>query len=120
MTERKVLLFRGSWIALLVNGLAILVFGVIVAALPGSDQAARATGVASVGMGLFGSAITLTTFRRREPWAWWCLWYYPAFWVLHLIGRLPPGQDHVHQVVLIVLSLGALGLSRREFTPRRK
>ena len=104
--------------ALLVNGLAVLGFGVIVAVLPGSDQATRATGVASVGMGLFGSAITLTAFRRREPWAWWCLWYYPAFWTAHLIGRLPPGQDHVHQVVLIVLSIGALGLSRSLFVQR--
>jgi hypothetical protein len=97
------------------TGLSILVFGLIVAVLPGSDRSARAIGVASIGMGLFGCAITLTAFRRRERWAWWCLCYYPIFWTAHLVGGLPPGQDHIHQVVFIALSLGALALSQRDF-----
>jgi hypothetical protein len=46
------------------------------------------------------------------------LCYYPIFWAAHLVGDLPPGRDHVHQVVLIVLSLFGLVLSIREFFPR--
>jgi hypothetical protein len=115
MTEREGAVFRASWIALLIISVAVLVFGLIVAALPASDRSARAIGVASIGMGLFGGAITLTAFRRRERWSWLTLWYYPVFWTAHLVGGLPPGQDHVHQVVFIVLSVGALVLSRRAF-----
>ena len=59
----------------------------------------RADGVASIGVGLFGVLITLIPYRRRERWAWFALWFYPAFWVVHLVGRLPPSKDHVHQVV---------------------
>ena len=117
MTEREGAVFRASWIALLIIGVAVLVFGLIVAVLPGSDQSARAIGVALIGMGLFGCVITLTAFRRRERWAWWSLWYYPVFWIAHLVGRLPPGQDHVHQVIFIALSLAALLLTRRDFFP---
>jgi hypothetical protein len=110
-------LFRASWIALLVSGLAVLGFGLVVAVLPGSDPSLRAIGVASIGMGLFGSAISVTAFRRRERWAWLVLWYHPLFWLAHLVANLPPGQDHVHQVVLIVLSVAGLVLSAREFSP---
>ena len=117
MTERQGFVFPASWTALFITGLAILVFGLITAVLPGSDPSARAIGVASIGMGLFGIAITLTAFRRRERWAWSALWYYPIFWTAHLVGGLPPGKDHVHQVVLLVLSLAGLLLPRREFFP---
>jgi hypothetical protein len=43
------------------------------------------------------------------------LWFYPAFWTVHLVGRLPPGKDHVHQVVFIVLSLAGLLVPVRQF-----
>jgi cbb3-type cytochrome oxidase subunit 1 len=112
--------FRVSWIVLLVSGLATLVFGVVVAVLRTSDeQYLRAIGAASIGMGLFGVMITLTAFRRRERWAYLSLWYYPVFWTAHLVGNLPPGKDHVHQVAFIVLSLLGLLLPRGEFFPRR-
>jgi len=101
---------RVGWICLVAVGVAILAFGVIAAIVPMS-----ADGVASIGVGLFGVMITLVPFRRRERWAWFALWFYPAFWVMHLVGRLPPGKDHVHQVVLIVLSLTGLLLPVREF-----
>jgi hypothetical protein len=79
----------------------------------------RAIGVASIGMGLFGLLITTIAYRRRERWAWFALWYYPLFWTAHLVGGLPPGKEHVHQVVFIVLSLVGLLLPVREFFPRR-
>ena len=36
-------------------------------------------------------------YRRRERWAWFTLWFYPAFWVVHLVGRLSVRAtvDHV-------------------------
>jgi len=107
-----------SWIALVVTGLATLAFGVVVAILPSSEgQYLRAIGAASIGMGLFGSVLTLTVFRRHERWAYFLLWYYPIFWMAHLVGNLPPGKDHVHQVVFIVLSLVGLLLPIGEFFP---
>lgn len=69
-------------------------------------------------MGLFGAVITVTAFRRHELWAYFALWYYPIFWMAHVVGNLPPGRDHVHQVVFIVLSLLGLLLPIRDFFPR--
>jgi hypothetical protein len=118
MMRQESLRFRVSWIALLVNGLATLAFGLVVMAVRSSDeQYMRAIGAASIGMGLFGAMITLTAFRRQERWAFFSLWYYPIFWTAHLVGNLPPGQDHVHQVVFIVLSLLGLLLPIGEFFP---
>ena len=119
MTRHESLRFRVSWIALLVTGLATLVFGLIVMVVGGSDeQYLRSIGAASVGMGFFGAMITVTAFRRRERWAFFSLWYYPIFWTAHLVGDLPPGRDHIHQVVFIVLSLLGLLLPLSEFFPR--
>ena len=108
-----------SWIALLITGLATFVFGLVVMVVRSSDEHyLRAIGAASVGMGLFGVMITVTAFRRRERWAFFSLWYYPIFWTVHLVGDLPPGRDHIHQVLFIVLSLLGLLLPLSEFFPR--
>jgi len=119
MARHECLRFRVSWIALLITGLATLVFGLIVMVVRTSDeQYLRAIGAASVGMGFFGAMITVTAFRRRERWAFFSLWYYPIFWTVHLVGDLPPGRDHIHQVLFIVLSLLGLLLPLSEFFPR--
>src|SRR5215212_1495932 len=109
MTQRASFLFKSGWISLAIIGLAILVFGLITTVVPasGGPPYLRAIGVASIGMGLFG--LLITTFA---------LWYYPVFWTAHLVGGLPPGKEHVHQVVFIVLSLAGLLLPVREFFPR--
>jgi len=114
-------LFKIGWISLIITGGAILAFGLIVTAWPGSSNSLflRAIGVASIGMGLFGVMITLIPYRHHERWAWFILWYFPVFWSAHLLGNLPPGQDHVHQVVFIILSLSGLLLSIRTFFPRK-
>ena len=121
MTQRASVQFVTAWISLAIIGLAILVFGLIVTLVPTSSDPPylRAIGVASIGMGLFGLLITTIAYRRRERWAWFALWYYPLFWTAHLVGGLPPGKDHVHQVVFVVLSLAGLLLPVREFFPRR-
>ncbi|HEX6562495.1 MAG TPA: hypothetical protein VF016_10770 [Nitrososphaera sp.] len=118
-------LLKSSWILLLATGIATLGFGIIVAAYPqaagpGEEEGLllRALGVATTGTGIFGVMITLYAFRRGEKWAWFTLWYYPVFWALHLAGGLPPGNDHVHQVVFIVLSVLGLLLPVRHFFSR--
>ncbi len=114
-------LFKFSWISLAIIGIAIFAFGLIVTIWPGPSNSLflRAIGVASMGMGLFGFMITLIPYRRRERWAWFTLWYYPIFWSAHLVGRLPPGQDHIHQIVFIFLSLASLLLSLSAFFPHK-
>ena len=121
MTQRASTLFKTGWISLAIIGVAILVFGLITTVVPASSDPPylRAIGVASIGMGLFGLLITTMAYRRRERWAWFALWYYPVFWTAHLVGGLPPGNEHIHQIVFIVLSLAGLLLSVRGFFPRR-
>jgi len=121
MTQRDSVLFKIGWISLAIIGLAILVFGLITTVVPasGSPLYLRAIGVASIGMGLFGLLITTIAYRRRERWAWFALWYYPVFWTAHLVGGLPPGKEHIHQIVFIVVLLLGLLLPVREFFPRR-
>ena len=111
------ILFKITWILLAIVGVAIFLFGLIVTAWPGSDNPLflRAIGVAAMGMGLFGVMITVIPYRRHERWAWFTLWYYPVFWSAHLFGNLPPGQDHIHQIVFIILSFASLLLSMRTF-----
>jgi hypothetical protein len=122
MTQRASTLFKIGWISLAIIGVAILVFGLVTTVVPASDGPPymRAIGVASIGMGLFGLLITTFAYRRRERWAWFALWYYPIFWTAHLLAGLPPGKDHIHQVVFIILSLVGLLLPVREFFPRRE
>jgi hypothetical protein len=121
MTQRDRAPFKSGWISLALIGLAILLFGLITALMPasGGPPYLRAIGVASIGVGLFGLLITNIAYRRRERWVWFALWYYPVFWTAHLVGGLPPGKDHVHQVVFIVVSLAGLLLPVREFFGRR-
>ena len=123
MTQRASVLFKIAWISLAIIGVAIFVFGLIVTVVPTTSSDPpylRTIGVASIGMGMFGLLITTIAYRRRERWAWFALWYYPVFWTAHLVGDLPPGEDHVHQVVFIALSLAGLLLPMREFFPRRR
>jgi uncharacterized membrane protein HdeD (DUF308 family) len=120
MSKREHVLFTIAWVSLVITGVAILVFGLIATVWPASSDplSLRAIGVALIGMGVFGVVITVIAYRRRERWAWFTLWYYPIFWLAHLLGRLPPGQDHVHQIVFIVLSLAGLLLPVGVFFPR--
>lgn len=108
---------RIGWICLALVSLGILGFGLVEVLTPagGDPLLYRADGLASTGLGLFGGLLALLPFRRRERWAWFALWFYPLFWVVHLVGRLPPGKDHIHQVVFVVLSLAGLLIPVREF-----
>ena len=119
--RRQRVTVRIGVLCLAVVSLGILVFGLVIAIVPmGSDELLyRADGLASIGFGLFGGLVVVFPFRRRERWAWVTLWFYPIFWALHLVGGLPPGKDHIHQIVFIALSLIGLLLPVREFFGRR-
>jgi hypothetical protein len=112
-------MMRASWISLAVVSAGIVGFGLVVTAAPpaGDSLLYRADGLASCGLGLFGLLLAVIPFRRRERWAWAALWFYPVFWLAHLVFGLPPGTDHVHQVVFIVISLAGLLLPVRQFFP---
>jgi len=114
--------FKLCWIALAIIGIAIFAFGLLIATVPSPNDSpfVRAVGVASIGMGLFGFLITVMAYRHRQRWAWFALWYYPIFWTVHLVGRLPPGKDEIHQIAFILLSLAGLLLPLREFFPRTR
>lgn len=119
MSEGETAALRFGWVSLALTNLAVLVFGVVVALLPARNASYyRAIGAASIGMGLFGFAVSAAGYRRREKWAWLTLWYLPPFWMAHLVWRLPPGRDHVHQVVFAALSLLGLIVPVRDFFPR--
>lgn len=115
--RRESVSVRVGWICLVVVSAGILGFGLVAALvpIPGDALLYRADGLASIGMGLFGGLIAVLPFRRVERWAWFALWFYPLFWASHLIFGLPPGKDHIHQVVFIVLSLAGLLAPAREF-----
>ncbi|GAB0104222.1 hypothetical protein JMUB6875_31960 [Nocardia sp. JMUB6875] len=106
-------LFRLSWITLSAIGAATLAFGLITLIAPPSGDRGlwRADSLATIGTGLFGLLISLFAFRARQPWAWWALWFYPAFWLTHFLANLPPAKDHIHQILFLVLSLAALCVS---------
>jgi hypothetical protein len=121
--QQQTRLLKISWILLLASGIGILGFGIIVTAYPQiagptEEGLLRAIGVATTGMGIFGVMITLRAYRRKEEWAWFTLWYYPIFWTIHLVGELPPGNDHIHQIVFIVISLLGLLLPVRQLFSR--
>ena len=101
---------------LVIVSVGILGFGVITVlpAVAGGNLLIVANGLASIGLGLFGGLIVLIPFRRGERWAWSVLWFYPVFWVVHLVAELPPGKDHIHQIVFIVLSVAGLLLPVRD------
>src|ERR671933_3088586 len=120
MIPRESLRFTFAWMVLALIGVATFGFGLIVTLWPGTTDPLflRTIGVASMGMGFFGVMITIIPYKRGERWAWFTLWYYPLFWLAHLLGGLPPGHDHVHQIGFLVLSLVSLLISVRDFFPR--
>jgi len=80
----------------------------------------RTAGVATVGFGIFGLAITMiitmTAFRRFERLSWYVLWFYPIFWSSHLAGLgVKPGVD---DMVFIIISVAGLALPAKLFFQR--
>ena len=71
----------------------------------------RFRGTLVLGMVLFSLAITLFAFRKGERWAWFVLWYWPLFFLLHVaaFGTWLP------DLPIAVLTAGSLLLSMRRY-----
>ncbi|WP_406630954.1 hypothetical protein [Amycolatopsis sp. WGS_07] len=108
---------RIGWICLAAVSAGILGFGIVVLVAPPAGDAPlyRADALATAGLGLFGGLTAAIPFRAGERWAWWALWFYPVFWLAHLVFRLPPGTDRVHQAVFLALSAAGLLVPVRAF-----
>ncbi len=82
---------------------------------PGGLQAGLSDGALAAGMSFFGAAITLTAFRRGERWAWFVLWYYPAFFAAHTLAS----GIAISGTPLLLLSMLGLLLPVRRFFGER-
>ena len=104
---------RYGWILLLVVGLITLLYGASVLVFGGGVAAAERVpvGTFAIGMGIFSLAIVLTAYRRGEKWAWFVLWYYPIFSIIHSFtaGTVIP------LVLFFLPSVVGLLLSYRQF-----
>src|SRR5215211_2298470 len=120
--QQQTRLLKISWILLLASGIGILGFGIIVTAYP-----------------------QIGVIRKRLTESYWCsnnwngnIWYHDYsggfqkkgkmgmvyslvlsyFLDNTLVGELPPGNDHIHQIVFIVISLLGLLLPVRQLFSR--
>ncbi len=75
----------------------------------------RLLGAILLGMVVFGLAIILKPFRRGERWAWYVLWYYPVFFVLHIIAF---GTFIIDGVFALICVLSLL-VPYRKFFPKQ-
>jgi hypothetical protein len=74
-----------GWVLLLVVGLFTLLYGASVLVFGGIAQRTL-VGTFGAGTGIFSLAIILTAYRRGEKWAWFVLWYYPIFSIIHFFA----------------------------------
>jgi hypothetical protein len=79
------------------------------------------SGVSILGLGLFGMAVSRFSFRKGERWAWYVLWYLPAFAVLGEIADFSIQGTHAVSFLLVgFLSATGLLLPFRGFFPKEK
>lgn len=74
----------------------------------------RMQGTAVLGMVLFSLFITYGGFRLGQRWAWYALWYWPVFFILHIMAF----DTWIPDLPLAILSGIALLLPYRRFFPR--
>lgn len=84
--------------------------------VPDSILQVRLLGTILLGMVVFGLAVILKPFRRGERWAWYVLWYYPVFFVLHIIAF---GTFIIDGVFALVCALSLL-VPYRKFFPKQR
>jgi uncharacterized membrane protein len=83
---------------------------------PDSIIELRLQGTLLLGMVVFGLAVILRGSRRGERWAWYVLWYYPIFFVLHVIAF---GTFIIDGVFFLICALSLL-IPYRKFFPREQ
>lgn len=79
-------------------------------------------GISGVGLAIFGMAVSLTSFRRGEKWAWYTSWSMPiGILAAQLNVYLLTGSVTVLvlAVVFVLASLLALFLPFRQFFPKK-
>jgi hypothetical protein len=105
---------RYAWVLLFLVGLVTLVVGSSGAVFGRDVEEQTLVGTFGAGMGIFSLAIILTAYRRGERWAWFVLWYYPIFFIIHIIalGTVIP------DLVFLILSVLGLVLPIRKFFAR--
>lgn len=67
-------------------------------------------GTAVLGMVIFSLGVTLGGLRRGQRWAWWVLWYWPVFFVLHALAF----DTYVPDIPFAILGAVALALTWRD------
>lgn len=73
------------------------------------DQERALRGTTVLGMGVFGLGLALGGLRNSQRWAWYCLWYWPIFFVLHVIAF----DTYIPDIPFAVLAIAGLALTRR-------
>lgn len=63
---------------------------------------------------VLGIAVILGPFRRGERWAWWALWCYPAFFVIHIIAF----GTFVIEAIFALICVSSLLVPYRKFFPK--
>lgn len=70
----------------------------------------------TLGFDLFGLAIAVTAFRRREKWAWLVFWYWPVMFLIHFF-TYQSGFRYA-QLVWLSVSVAALAVTYPAFWKR--
>ena len=75
-------------------------------------------GLTMLGVAVFVTAISLTSYRRGERWAWYVMWYVPVFWGLAALVYIDLWGEALFFTLLTIVSLLGLLLPYRKFFPR--
>ena len=78
------------------------------------DLEIRFRGTIVLGMVIFSLGIALVPFRSGARWAWLALWYWPVFFLLHVVAF----GTWLPDIPLAALAAGSLLLSSRRYLAR--
>ncbi|MBA2691506.1 MAG: hypothetical protein H0U65_03300 [Rubrobacter sp.] len=82
---------------------------------PASILEARLMGTQLMMMAVLGLAVILGPFRHGERWAWFALWCFPAFFVIHIIAF----GTFVIDGIFTAICAASLLVPYRKFFPNR-
>lgn len=107
-------LMRHSWVLVAIVGLNEAVWALMGPVSEATRDASVYIATYGAGMGILTVAIAATAFRRAERWAWFAMWVWPVYFIMHGVLRGVWGPAGV----FLGVSLLALLLSyRRVFPP---
>jgi hypothetical protein len=116
---------RYAWIVILLSAILGLLAALLLTVSPTTvlfdpefragdvPGALRAWGVTWVFFNVFALVVLLRNFRQGEWWAWWALWLLPLLWLSHFLVN----PSTVHNLVIVVITVGGLVLAYRAFFP---